>query len=99
MRRASDGGPLIGMGCMRLSTERARDDERAIAVLHAALDAGINFFDTADAYCWDSSDIGHNERLISRALASWPGDRSKILVAPKGGLIRPPGGWGGGGRG
>jgi aryl-alcohol dehydrogenase-like predicted oxidoreductase/histidinol phosphatase-like enzyme/predicted kinase len=93
MRRTSDGSPLIGMGCMRLSTERSRDDDRSIAVLHAALDAGVNFLDTADAYCWDSSEIGHNERLISRSLATWQGDRSRILVATKGGLIRPFGAW------
>ena len=40
---------------MRLSTERDRDDGRAIAVLHAALDAGVTFLDTADAYCRDAS--------------------------------------------
>ncbi len=93
MGRASDGSPRIGMGCMRLSTDRQRDDDRAIAVLHAALDAGVNFLDTADAYCWDASDIGHNERLISRALQTWPGDRSTIAVATKGGLTRPHGAW------
>ena len=93
MRRTSDGSPRIGMGCMRLSTERSRDDDRSIAVLHAALDAGVNFLDTADVYCWDSSEISHNERLISRALATWQGDRSRILIATKGGLIRPYGAW------
>ena len=50
---------------MRLSTERDRNAADAIAVLHAAFDAGITFFDTADAYCWDSSETGHNERLIA----------------------------------
>ena len=84
MRPLAAGSPLIGMGCMRLSTERSRDDGRSIAVLHAALDAGVNFLDTADVYCWDSSEMGHNERLISRGLATWQGDRSRILVATKG---------------
>ena len=84
---------VIGMGCMRLSTERDRDEARAIAVLDAAFDAGIFFLDTADAYCWDANEVGHNERLIARALAAWSGDRSRILVATKGGLIRPHGGW------
>jgi aryl-alcohol dehydrogenase-like predicted oxidoreductase len=83
----------IGIGCMRLSTERDRDDTRGIAVLHTALDAGVTFLDTADAYCWDDSEIGHNERLIARALASWNGDRSRIVVATKGGLTRPNGQW------
>jgi len=90
---------MIGLGCMRLSTERDRDEARGIAVLHAALDAGITFFDTADAYCWDDSETGHNERLIARALTSWPGDRSRIIVATKGGLTRPDGRWAADGRG
>jgi aryl-alcohol dehydrogenase-like predicted oxidoreductase/histidinol phosphatase-like enzyme len=81
------------MGCMRLSTERDRDEGRAIAVLHAAFNAGVTFLDTADAYCWDDTDTGHNERLIARALATWSGDGSRILVATKGGLTRPKGHW------
>lgn len=83
----------IGIGCMRLSTERDRDDVRSVEVLHTAFDAGITFLDTADAYGWDDSDIGHNERLIARALTTWGGDRSRILVATKGGLTRPNGQW------
>ena len=78
---------------MRLSTEPDRDDERSLAVLHAAFDAGVTLFDTADAYCWDDSETGHNERLIATALASWPGDRSAIRIATKGGLTRPEGRW------
>ena len=78
---------------MRLSTERDRDETRALAVLHAAFDAGVNFVDTADAYCWDAGEAGHNERLIARALGGWHGDRSQILVATKGGLTRPDGAW------
>ena len=81
------------MGCMRLSTEPERDEAAAIAVLHAAFDAGVNFLDTADAYCRDATEAGHNERLIARALATWTGDASRILVATKGGLTRPDGRW------
>jgi aryl-alcohol dehydrogenase-like predicted oxidoreductase/predicted kinase len=81
------------MGCMRLSTAPDRDDERSIAVLHAALDAGVTFLDTADAYAWNHEEIGHNERLIARAIASWGGDRSCLLIATKGGLTRPQGNW------
>jgi aryl-alcohol dehydrogenase-like predicted oxidoreductase len=91
-------GRLIGLGCMRLSTERDRDEVRGIAVLHAALDAGVTFFDTADAYCWDESETGHNERLIARALAMWTGDRTQVVVATKGGLTRPDGRWAANGR-
>ena len=78
---------------MRLSTEPDRDDQRSIAVLHAAFDAGVTLLDTADAYCQDDSETGHNERLIATALASWPGDRSPIRLATKGGLTRPEGRW------
>jgi aryl-alcohol dehydrogenase-like predicted oxidoreductase/predicted kinase/histidinol phosphatase-like enzyme len=85
--------PPIGLGCMRLSTERDRDEAAALAVLHAAFDEGLTILDTADAYCWDDSERGHNERLIARAIASWAGDRSHVRVATKGGLIRPDGRW------
>src|SRR5262249_1402301 len=50
-----------------------------------------DFLDTADAYCLNDSETGHNERLIARALHAWRGDRSRIIVATKGGLTRPEG--------
>lgn len=78
---------------MRLSTEPDRDDVRSAAVLQAALDAGVRFFDTADAYGWSDEDVGHNERLLARAIGSSPGDRSALTVATKGGLTRPDGRW------
>src|SRR5688572_23732175 len=83
----------LGLGCMRFSTEPDRDEATATAALHAALDAGIELFDTADAYCLDASETGHNERLIARALAAWQGDRSRVRVGTKGGLTRPSGQW------
>lgn len=64
-----------------------------MAVLHAAFDAGVTLLDTADAYCWDDREIGHNERLIAQALRSWRGDRSRITIATKGGMTRPDGRW------
>jgi aryl-alcohol dehydrogenase-like predicted oxidoreductase len=78
---------------MLLSTERDRDDTRGIEVLHAALDLGVTFLDTADAYCLDDSELGHNERLIAQALATWSGDRSRVVIATKGGLTRPHAQW------
>jgi aryl-alcohol dehydrogenase-like predicted oxidoreductase/predicted kinase/histidinol phosphatase-like enzyme len=84
---------MIGLGCMRLSTSRDRDDERSVDVIRAALDAGFTLFDTADSYCLDETERGHNERLIGRALAEWGGDRSTITVATKGGVRRPRGQW------
>src|SRR5262245_61573134 len=83
---------------MRLSTPPDRDDDRGIAVIHAALDAGVTLLDTADAYCHDDTDTGHNERLIARALATWTGDASPVVVATKGGLTRPGGQWVANGR-
>src|SRR5262245_16626379 len=84
---------MIGLGCMRLSTAKDRDEGRAVAVIHAALDAGATLIDTADAYCHDESDVGHNERLIGRALESWSGDGSQLILATKGGIRRPSGAW------
>jgi aryl-alcohol dehydrogenase-like predicted oxidoreductase/predicted kinase len=84
---------MIGLGCMRLSTVAPRDEDDAIAVIHAALDAGATLLDTADAYCLDDDDTGHNERLIARALRTWSGDRTRVTVATKGGLTRPGGRW------
>ena len=78
---------------MRLSTERDRDEARGVDVLHAAFDLGVTFLDTADAYCLDDSDVGHNERLIAQALETWSGERGSIVVATKGGLTRPNGQW------
>jgi aryl-alcohol dehydrogenase-like predicted oxidoreductase len=71
----------LAIGCMRLSTEPDRHDETSIAMLHAAFDAGITLLDTADAYCRDDTERGHNERLLARALSTWHGDRSRITVA------------------
>jgi len=91
--RTTHKARTIGLGCMRLSTAAERDDERAIAVILAALDAGATLLDTADAYARDDAETGHNERLIAEALRSWPGGRDRIVVATKGGLRRPGGRW------
>ena len=78
---------------MRLSTVADRDEKRGVEVIRTALDAGAALLDTADSYCLDDRDTGHNERLIARALAEWTGDRSRITVATKGGMRRPNGAW------
>ena len=79
----------IGVGGMPLSIEGRPDRPRAIATIHAALDAGITLIDTADAYHLTATDRGHNEELIAEALRSWGGDASAIVVATKGGHLRP----------
>ncbi len=79
----------IGLGGMPMSIEGRPDRDRSIATIHAALDAGITFIDTADAYHLNANEVGHNESLIAEALASWGGDTSDVLVATKGGHLRP----------
>lgn len=81
----------IGLGGMPLSIEGRPDRDRAIATIHAALDADITLIDTADAYTLDADGQGHNELLIAEALASYSGDTSQVLVATKGGLIHRDG--------
>jgi aryl-alcohol dehydrogenase-like predicted oxidoreductase len=49
----------------------------------------VNLIDTADAYHLYAHDVGHNETIIARALASYGGDTSNVLVATKGGHLRP----------
>jgi len=89
---------VVGYGGMHLSVDQRPSEEQGIAVIHAALDAGMTLIDTADVYCLDQTDIGHNERLIRRALGEWGGEREKILVATKGGMVRPGGSWARNGR-
>src|SRR5688572_11124954 len=66
----------IGLGCMSMSGVygKASDDE-SVAVIHHALERGINHLDSADMYGW-----GHNEQLLGRALK---GRRDKVIVATK----------------
>ncbi len=83
----------VGFGGMPLSIAGRPDEAESVRVLHAALDAGVTLIDTADVYCLDDDDIGHNERLVARALREWSGDADAIVVATKGGLTRPAGRW------
>ena len=79
----------IGLGGMPMSIEGRPDEARSIATIHAALEAGVTLIDTADAYHLHADDVGHNEELIARALRTWGGDTSDVLVATKGGHLRP----------
>ncbi len=79
----------IGLGAMPLSIEGRPDRERALRTVHAALDEGVTLIDTADAYHLHADEVGHNEELIAEALRSWGGDASSVLVATKGGHLRP----------
>jgi aryl-alcohol dehydrogenase-like predicted oxidoreductase len=84
-KRKLGGTPIevtaIGLGCMSMSGVygNANDDE-SIAVIHHALDRGINHLDSADMYGW-----GHNEELLGRALK---GRRDNVVVTTKFGQTR-----------
>jgi aryl-alcohol dehydrogenase-like predicted oxidoreductase len=80
----------IGLGEMPMSLSSRPPEERSIRTIHAALDAGVNLIDTADAYAWDEHDIGHGERLLAQALR---GRRDGVIVATKGGHTRNGEAW------
>jgi aryl-alcohol dehydrogenase-like predicted oxidoreductase len=82
----------IGLGAMPLSISGRPDEAQAIAVIEAFVADGGNFIDTANVYCLDDDDIGHNERLIRQTLAGL-GMTDNVMVATKGGLRRPGGAW------
>lgn len=95
MKRAIAGRDVwaIGLGAMPMSLEGRPSEAESVRVIHASLDAGVRLIDTADVYCIDHRDIGHNERLVARALREWSGKRDEVVVATKGGLERPNGAW------
>jgi aryl-alcohol dehydrogenase-like predicted oxidoreductase len=90
----------IGLGCMNVSwpggaaVDPPRREGSATPGIHAGLDAGVTFLDTADIYApaWDQ--VGHNETFVAEALSSWQGDpaqKSTVLIATKGGITRSDG--------
>lgn len=75
----------IGLGCMSMSGAYGPgDDAQSIAVIHRALDLGVNFLDSSDMYGW-----GHNEQLLGKALR---GKRERVVLATKFGNLRKPDG-------
>jgi aryl-alcohol dehydrogenase-like predicted oxidoreductase len=75
----------LGLGCMGMSQSYgAADENESVATLHHAIDRGITFFDTANAY-----GMGKNEELLGRALAK---RRNEIVIATKFGHVQNPDG-------
>ena len=68
--------------------------EESVQLLIRAAELGVTLWDTADAYCLDDTDIGYGEWMCRNARAALPADlREKIIIATKGGTVRPEGGW------
>ena len=82
----------IGLGCMRLSTDEDRDDGRAFETIATAAEAGITVFDTARSYGRGAGELGHNERLLARALRECGAD-GVARVVTKGGMARVGDAW------
>ena len=87
--------PRLGMGTMALAIEGRPDRDTAIRTIHAGLDAGVRYLDTAWSYYLPSEpgtgtakDLGYGEKLVRDALASWDGPRDEVLVATKTGYRR-----------
>lgn len=79
----------IAWGMWRLA-EGGRSAAEASQLVHAALDAGITFLDTADIYGFDGTGgFGDAEALLGEVLASEPGLRQRMVLATKGGIIPP----------
>lgn len=79
----------IAWGMWRLA-ENGRSAAEAARLVHAALDAGINFLDTADIYGFDGAGgFGDAEALLGEVLAAEPALRERMVLATKGGILPP----------
>ena len=72
----------VGMGCMAFSHGYGKipDESYSIEAIRNAYDHGCTFFDTAEVYSPNLSGIGHNEKIVSKALEPF---RNEVVVATK----------------
>lgn len=92
-RRIGSDGPtvsVIGLGGMLLSINGRPPADQSARVIKMAVDSGMTLFDTADSYCLDENEMGHNERLLSLGLE---GRRDSVVVTTTLGIRRPGGAW------
>lgn len=71
-----------------MSQGKLPSEEQAIDTIHAALDSGITLIDTADIYAPSWDQMGHNERLVAKALKSYGGRPDDVVIATKGGITK-----------
>lgn len=83
----------IGLGCMGFTHAYGdpMDEKEAIRAIHAAVDMGYTFFDTAHRYLgtWPDGSTAYNEELVGKALAPY---RGKVRIATKCGIHVGPNG-------
>lgn len=77
------------MGAMTITQLPDSDPERGVRAVHAAVDAGVTLFDTADSY-GPTSELGVNERALAAALRQHPTAMDRVVIATKGGHTRGP---------
>lgn len=76
--KINEKASLLGMGCMRLplQEDKSVDETKSIALIRSAIDAGVNYVDTAYTY-----HKGDSEKIVGKALKD--GYREKVLLADK----------------
>ena len=86
----------IGLGAMPSSMSQGElpSEKQAIETIHAAMESGISLIDTADIYAPSWDQMGHNEKLVAKALKAYGGRPDGVVIASKGGITRSPEGEG-----
>ena len=82
----------IGLGEWQLSNKKRPSWDKAVDLIRQAVEAGVDFIDTADSYALDDREFGHGERLVKAALDGI--DSAHVTVTTKVGATRPGGEWG-----
>jgi aryl-alcohol dehydrogenase-like predicted oxidoreductase len=97
-RQIGVDGPMvgaIGLGTGPITILESRPSmEAAAELLLKAAEIGVTLWDTANAYSQGEADFGYGERMCQAAYAALPAElRERVLIATKGGTVRPDGSW------